>query len=258
MSETRSWRGRGRRGGLYELEPYAARAEAVIETLGADGTQVRTGDGRAQAAGAHSAAGWGFASRVVGGLGSVGCFGGEDDLPGSRASPCDTNALAPHVLFCVATVDPGSWLRWDQPGGPLPGRIPATFTRADSFHGQRKGDSDFFGDRSWPEEDAALPVPRARSSTPCLGGWCPPPSQPWPHWALGPRLPLRASRSLGGSGGLKSLGRAEQSDFLQFCPWKVSPVTPPAASLPANIFPGVVVPGWVGGPGQGWRAPTRL
>lgn len=152
MSEARSWRGRGRRRGVYESEPYAARAETVTETLGADGTPVRTGEGRAQAPGAHSAAGWGFASRVVGGLGSAGCFWGEDHLPGSRASPRDTKALAPHVLFCVATADPGSWLRWHWPGGPVPRRSPASSPGQTHFVARGKGTAVFLETEAGPRK----------------------------------------------------------------------------------------------------------
>lgn len=42
----------------------------------------------------------------------------------------------------------------------------------------------------------------------------------------------------------RGLGTVE---FLQICPCKVSRITPTVSSLPANISPGVVMPGGVWG-----------
>lgn len=236
------------------MEPYAARAEAVIETLGADGTQVQQGKGEPRLLAPTLLLGGGLPSELWVVLVMLAAFGARIIYLGAGLHP--VTQMHWHPTF--SSVWQQQTLELALVGlarGPTAQAQPSFVTRAHSFHGQRKGDSDFFGDRSWPEEEAAVPVPRAHCSTPCLSGWGPPPSQPWPHWALRPLLPLRASQSLGGSGGLKSSGRTEQSDFLQFCPWKVSPVTPLAASLPANIFPGVVVPGWVGGQARGGGPP---
>lgn len=95
---------------------------------------------------------------------------------------------------------------------------------------------------------------RVRGCLPCpscprlhsLPQWCPPPSQPWPDWAL---CPFRANRSVGGSGGLQSLGRTELSDFLQLCPWKVSPA-PSSSCLLLTFFLGLSCSaGWGSRPG---------
>lgn len=114
------------------------------------------------------------------------------------------------------------------------------------FCGRRKRDTTFFGDKSWPREEAALPVPQALSSPPCpCGAHCPLSCGLTGHstpgflseprlvsrWQWRPQVPQDnwAQRSFYTSGPGKSL-----------------------PSHPANIFPGIVTPGGAGGlPGCG-------
>lgn len=74
---------------------------------------------------------------------------------------------------------------------------------------------------------------------------------PQPPWAghAAPSSSLSHYWSVGGSGGCRSLERSGHSAFDLSLPGK-SPISPTVASLPANIFPGVVTPGGVGGPHQ--------
>lgn len=57
-------------------------------------------------------------------------------------------------------------------------------------------------------------------------------------------------RAVGGSGGLESLERSGRSSFSKSLPGKSLRVTPAVASLPAHIFPGVVMLAGAGGPHQ--------
>lgn len=119
----------------------------------------------------------------------IGLGGGCSWVCGSHLVPCvGTGTVLVLAVGCPTQAQPFSHLR---SGCSVPGGL--IFVTED-------GDSDVSGGRSWPGRVAALLVPRAPSSAPCLDA----PATP------GARHPLflpGGGWSAGGSGGLASLER---------------------------------------------------
>lgn len=96
----------------------------------------------------------------------------SDPFPGSGLERGPSRLSVSSSLFLVATADPGSLLRGIDHRVHGPG---LAFSPGKFVHGpwhcpilwpEKEGHTFFFGDKSWPREEAAVPVPRSPSSLP--------------------------------------------------------------------------------------------
>lgn len=157
-------------------------------------------------------------------------------------------------LFLVATADPRGLLRGLTTGLHGPGRawlshlgsLCTALGTAPFLWPEKEGTYLFFGDKSWPREEAAVPSARSPSSPPCpRGARCPLSSR-----LTGPPPPassLSLGWSVGGSGASsppRQLGTA--LSFYRSGQGKSLP------SHPAKHFPWDRHAGWSRGPSRMW------